>query len=253
MTEVMKRDQQILQQQDNSVATLMQVITAAAADARVDPSKLEALLNLQERLTAKQSEIEFNQDYALAADEMPRVKKLGVIDMGSKGSMPFAKYEHLDEAIRPIEKRYGFTRSFSNRPAAEGIELTLTVTHRAGHSRTSSMMMPPDAGAGRNAMQARGSASSYAKRYLTKDFWNIITVGEDDDAKAVGFIDDAQLSKITDMLSAIEESMSAEARPLVASEFLKYMGVKVVREIKKADYARAMNGLQIKLKSVRGK
>lgn len=205
-------------------SSLLEIISAALVDPRVDNvEKLGKLLDLQERLDARAAEQEFNRDFAQAALDMPRVTKKGVIDLGgSKGKIPFAKYEDIDRVLRPIEARYGFSRSFSTEPAKDGILMTVCLAHRGGHHVKSTRFMPPDAGPGRNAMQAIGSASSYAKRYLTLDIWNIITEGQDDDASGSDPITDDQLQTIQNMLDELQMS---PARMKKFLEFAKADGV----------------------------
>jgi hypothetical protein len=182
--------------------TILEIIARAAADPSVEVSKMGALLDLQERVMAKQAEIEFTRDFAAASAEMPRIVKRGVIDMGSKGKIPFAKYEDLDRAIRPIEQKYGFTRSFRTEAAQQpGVLMVAKLAHRSGHSETSTRWMPPDPGPGRNAMQALGSADSYAKRYLTIGLWNLITEGADDDGVSTGCITQDQADDIRDLMT----------------------------------------------------
>jgi hypothetical protein len=241
-------DAQLVRADDsNSAVTLLSVIAAAARDPQVDVAKMTALLNLKERIDAKQAEIAFNADFAAAKLEMPRVGKHGVIDMGTKGKMPFALYEDLDSVIRPIEARHGFARTFSTEASDQaGIKMTCRIIHRGGHSICSTRFMPPDPGPGRNAMQAIGSASSYAKRYLTLDIWDIVTIGADDNGRAVGFIDEAQYSSIIDMIAACE--MNAES----TKKFCAFMEVASVREINKADFEKAMNKLRDKRRLMQG-
>lgn len=189
-------------------AVFLQLIERLAVDPRVDVTKLAALVELKERIDAKQAEIEFNRDFTAASAEMPHVVKRGVIDMGGKGQIPFARYEDLDRAIRPIETKHGFTRSFLTVPAPDGIVMTVKLAHRAGHSERSTRHMPPDPGPGRNGMQAIGSASSYAKRYLTLDIWNVVTEGQDNDASGAEPLTAQEASNVLDMISASELSQT---------------------------------------------
>ena len=215
---------------------VLAVIARAAADPGTDVAKMGALLDLQERILAKASEMEFARDFAAASLEMPRVAKRGVIDMGAKGSIPFAKYEDLDRAIRPVELRYGFTRSFLTEPSGQpGVVMTCKLTHRAGHSERSSRQMPPDPGPGRNAMQAIGSASSYAKRYLTLDIWNIITEGADDDAQSTDYITDEQAMQIRDLIT--DAGMNADR----TAALLKSLAAASVEKIHGGQYQLACN------------
>lgn len=189
---------------EDGPADVLSIISAAASDPRVDADKLEKLLALKERIDAREAEMEFTRAFAAASARMPHIAKEGVIDMGAKGKYTYARYEDLDAALRPVESAYGFARSFSTQPDAGGILMTVTLRHAGGHSISSTRLMPPDSGAGRSAMQAIGSASSYARRYLTMDVWNIITVGADDDAVATGYITEKQQDTIQDLFVACE-------------------------------------------------
>ena len=141
--------------------------------------------------------------------EMPSIAKLGVKDMGDKGRIPYARYEDIDRAIRPIEARHGFARSFRTEPGEAGILLTLVLTHRAGHSVTSTRLMPPDPGPGRNAIQAQGSGESYGRRYATLSLWNIITENIDDDAQRAGWVTEQQANSIEDMIARMRNAEGA--------------------------------------------
>lgn len=217
--------------------SVLSIIERAATNPEVSPEKMHSLLDLQLRILDKQSEIAFNRDFSLASKELPLIKKNGVIDMGAKGKMSFAKYEDLDKALRPIEERFGFTRSFLTSPVQNGIEMTIKLTHREGHSITSSRFMPPDTGAGRNAMQAVGSASSYAKRYLTLDLWNIVTIGADDDAQSTELISSEQVKEIEQLIMDTDSKKDL---------FLKHLGVEKTTEIMQRDFNMAVTLLKQK-------
>lgn len=80
--------------------------------------------------------------------------------------------------------------------------MTLILTHRAGHCRTSERFCRPDPGPGRNDIQAEGSGESYGRRYLTLAVWNIVTVGADDDGDTADPITAEQEMKLREMLDA---------------------------------------------------
>ena len=249
----MPNDQQ-LALHDAAVArqepTVIEVIRELAVDDRVSVEKLAGLMQLQERAEARSAERDFNRDFAAALLEMPRITKNGTIDMGAKGQMKFAKYEDIDRALRPIESKYGFTRSFQTSQSSEqGITMTLVLAHRTGHCEKSTRHMPPDPGPGRNNMQAIGSASSYAKRYLTLDMWNIVCEGADDDGKAVGYITDKQVDEIRDMLAEI--GYTPEKDPAGLSKFLSMIPAKTVREIPSACFRMCTVQLQAKRRNLK--
>ncbi len=183
---------------------LLSVIAQAARDPQVDPAKLEALLGLKERIDAKQAEIEFNRAFARLQLRMPRVKKNGTIDLGRGKPIPFAKWEDVDAVIRPILSEEGFAVSFTSKPTASGVLMTCVLTHEMGHSKTSEMQLPPDAGPGRNGLQAIGSSRSYGKRYLACDILNIVTEGADDNGNAAGYITETQVNRVYDKIAECE-------------------------------------------------
>ena len=225
-------------------ATMSQVVLGLLQGDRsqIQPGELKEFLEIQKWCEERDAEKEFNVDFAAALKEMPRVTKDGVIDMGTKGKMAFARYEDVDKAIRPIEDKHGFSRSFITSPSAgePGITITLKLRHRSGHCETSTRHMPPDPGAGRNGMQAIGSAGAYGKRYLTLDCWNIITVGQDDDGGCVRYISERDVNLILDKFLAIGMGADSQAK------FLEYMGVKTVADIRQADLAKANKALDTK-------
>lgn len=225
-----------------------QAITSGQVPAEKLPGVLSAFFEFQLKVSAVDAEKEYNRDFAAAMMEMPKVVKRGVKDMGPKGAIPYETYEDLDAAIRPIETRYGFARSFSTRVAdgKTGVIMTLVLTHRAGHSTTSERYCPLDAGPGRNDIQAAGSGESYGRRYLTKAKWNIVTVGSDDDANTADPITEQQEMEIQDMLSALAMTPNALAK------FWEYAETpsRKVSDIQSGNYAKVRQGLAAKIREM---
>lgn len=227
--------------------TVLEIIQAVASDPRMDVAKLEQLLNLQERMEARNAEMEFNRAMARLQPQLPRIGKHGKIDLGRGKPLTFAKYEDIDAAIRPLLTAEGFTLSFSSEPTDKGVLMTCTLSHSLGHSRSSRMQLPPDSGPGRNALQAIGSSHSYGKRYLVAGILNLVMEGVDDDGNnAEGFITEKECDTLMDMLA----ECGATGNPKVQSDFLKYMGAKTVGEIRKADYKKAFEACQAKVRSL---
>ncbi len=227
--------------------TALQIISEASRDPQVNVEKLGALLAMKERLDAREAEMAFNRAMAAIAPKMPRVKKNGSIDLGRGKPITFARYEDIDEVVRPILVEEGLSMSFTSKPTTGGVLMTCTLSHVLGHSKSSEMQMPADAGPGRNGLQAIGSARSYAKRYLACDMLNIVTEGADDDARAVGFVSDRQADAIMDLLV----ECGAQTDPTVQSAFLKYMGAKIVSEIHAADFQKAVKALEAKRRNLK--
>ena len=187
--------------------SLLAAIVAASRDPAVDVVKLQALMDMQERLEQRDAKREFIAAYARLSAKLPRVKKNGTIELGAnKGSIPFARWEDMDKIIRPLMAAEGFTLSFDSNPRTEaggGLVVTGELMHRDGHSRTASMPLPLDTGPGRNNLQAQGSTLSYGRRYVAEMLLNIVREGADDDgagSEGMALISDEQKTELQDLM-----------------------------------------------------
>ena len=167
-------------------AGVLSAIARAAADPSVDVSKLERLLAIQQTLLADQRRTAFFAALARLQERLPQITKSGVItDRDGKARNRFARLEDIDVVIRPICAEEGFSFSFDSRAVPSGTEYSCALQHRDGHAETKTLVLPLDAGAGRNAIQSAGSTLSYAKRYLLGMHLHLVTRDEDDDGSGV--------------------------------------------------------------------
>lgn len=202
---------------------LLSAIVTLAKDPAVDVVKLQALMEMQERMEARQAERAFTAAFASLSARLPRVRKNGTISLVSKdgtdkGSIPFARWEDMDKIIRPLLVAEGFALSFDSAPRqgdGGGLVVTATLMHKEGHSRTASMALALDAGPGRNNLQAMGSSLSYGKRYTTEMLLNIVREGDDDDGVKAETIDEAQKAELVELLR--------ETNTTDTGAFLKYV------------------------------
>jgi ERF superfamily len=228
--------------------TTLEIFQALARDPTIEPSRIAQLMELQERAEKREAERQFIAALNRLQPQLPRVQKKGRIAFESKRTgdsqnTPYALFEDIDAAVRPLLHAEGFSISFGTSPLEKGgILITATLSHAAGHSRTESMPLPFDTSGSKNNIQAVGSTLSYGKRYLVCAMLNIITEGEDDDGAGIGFIDERQTNTIIDMFGACE--MTPESQ----SKFLALMKAEAVSEIHKRDYPKAMTLLRAKLR-----
>ena len=115
-----------------------------------------------------------------------------------------------------------------------------------GWERSSTYTLPPDAGPGRNALQARGSSRRYAKRYIVDDLCNVVRKGKDDDARGAmeALIDATQIKELTDLL---------KSTATIEATFLTTMvsGAESLHDIRQRDYPRLIMALREKQKRVK--
>jgi hypothetical protein len=232
--------------------SLLPAIIALSKDGGVDVTKLEALLQMQERLEARQAQAEFNAAFARVSAQMPRIKKTGEILHPVNKNQPdgpkrkisnYAKLEDIDAAIRPILDAEGFALSFDTEQRigdGGGLIVTATLLHTAGHSRSASIPVPLDTSGAKNNIQGYGSALSYGRRYALCAVLNIVTEGEDDDGQRGGmeFIDAQAVKQLNDLLIKTNSNFDA---------FCEVMEVRGLTEITVENYPRAVNAVMAKL------
>ena len=230
-----------------AVPTTIEVFAGLLQNKDIEISRIRELMDVQREAERREAERLFIAAFNRIQPKLPRVVKLGKIDLGRGKPIPFAKWEDVDSVIRPILAEEGMTLSFVTR-TLEGDKTVMVcrLSHVAGHTWESEMPLFQDKGPGRNEMQAWGSGRQYTKRYLACDLLNIITVGEDNDAAGTGFISEQQTNTIIDMMAACEMDQQSQ------SKFLELMQSESVSELQKRDYPKAMSLLQAKLKKLRG-
>lgn len=154
-----------------------------ATDPAVDVEKLERLIAMQERAQERAAKAAFTKAFAKMQGELPEIKRLGKNpNLGSN----YAKFEHIQRAIRPVLQAHGFALSFFVN-SGDVMNITARLSHQEGHYEETTVNVGDPSelvNRGVNKVQAKGSAISYAKRYATGALLNIVTVDEDDDGAA---------------------------------------------------------------------
>lgn len=232
---------------DAGIAVL-DMIQRAARDASVDVPKMQALLDMYERLSALQAERQFNEAMRRLQPKLPVISKRGRIVI--KGSeQPYAKYEDIVAAVQPLMAEEGFSITFGARalPTGTGLEVTAELSHSGGHSRKESMPLPFDTTGSKNQIQAIGSTVTYGKRYLLCAMLNIVAEGEDRDGEdRVSYITGSQKTELTDLITQCH--METED----VCKFLRFLDAKSLDEIPTQVYPAAVNFLRLKLRRMSG-
>lgn len=230
-------------------SSLMDVISRAAADPNTDVDKLERLLGMYERITAQQAKAAYTTALAEMQPKLPVIDERGAIstDKGKTVQSTYAKWEDINDAIRPLLSEHGFALSFRTGIGADGkIAVTGVLSHRDGHQEETTMTLPHDSSGSKNAVQAVGSSTSYGKRYVTIALLNItsrVKQDRDDDGKTADpsfYINDEQVS---DLIALMEEVKADRAG------FLKYMGATSLGDIPARQFPKALQALQAKRKA----
>lgn len=177
-----------------TVDPMLAMIERVALSPDADISKLEKMLDMQERVLARDAKQAFFSAFSAMQSEMPEVIASAEIKHESKNAgekakiiAKYARFEDINEQVKPILQKYGFGIMFKpSFPEVAKIAITGTLSHIGGHYEEATMILPFDTSGAKNATQAIGSSTSYGKRYVLCGLLNISTRGEDDDARATG-------------------------------------------------------------------
>lgn len=223
--------------------SLMAFIGRAASDPNVDVDKLERMMNLYERVTAKNSEQAFNAAMSAAQTEMRPVSA----DMDNPQTRSrYASYAAIDNKLRPIYTSHGFAVSFDTGDSLlpEMVRVLCYVSHKDGYSRTYKADMPADGKGAKGGdvmtkTHASGAAMQYGMRYLLKMIFNV-AVGEDDnDGNGVDTITDEQAANIQALVDEVGANIAA---------MLKFAQAKSIETIRAKNYEPLIKMLEKKRK-----
>lgn len=211
---------------------LMAAVARAASDPTVDVNKMERMWAMLERAEDRRAGQEFAEAMARAQSEMPLVAK---DRHNTQTNSDYATLDAINAAIVPIYTRHGLSMTFdtADSPLADHVRVVCRVKHRGGHTETYTHDNPLDmTGIGgkvnKTATHGRGSAITYARRYLTLLIFNLRT-GYDDDGNASAGYDSS------DWMTAIADASSMDDLNRVANEL---KAAQVPESAKKAIRAR---------------
>lgn len=219
--------------------SFLSLIERLATDDRVDPAKVSALLDIQERMMAKKAEVEFNEAFRRLRGKLPIIKKGDIVEYKGKEAFKFAKWEKVQAIIDDIIAEEGFDLTFDSEIHPTGTATIAILHHQGGHTRRiSTPPLPLDSGGGKNAIQGIGSSMSYGQRYATKFALNL-RFEDDDDGHRGGlvFINVEQQKIINDLITDTKTDMD---------RFLRALEVAAVENITIELYPAARNMLSAK-------
>lgn len=222
------------------VPQLLDVISRAVADERMDVEKMSRLLDLQERLLADARKTAFMAAMSRLQAKLPQMDK-----HGQAKNSKYAKLEDIDRVIRPLLADEGFSFSFDEEAHTEKTATFIAhLSHSDGHRESKRLTVPIDAAARnregnaiRPAIQDYGSTVSYARRYLIKMHLNLIERDEDTGGENRRPISEEQAK---DIHAALDEVKADKKR------FLEYMEVERVEDILLRDLKKALNAIDVK-------
>ncbi len=224
-------------------AGLLEVISRAASDPGVDITKMERLMEMYERVQAKNAEAAFNAAMTKAQSEMGRI----AADAENKQTRShYATYAKLDKVLRPIYTSNGFALSFDEGESEAETSLVLCyVSHKDGHSKVYRKKMAADGKGAKGGdvmtkTHASGAAMSYGMRYLLKGIFNVAIGEEDKDGNGdEPTVSDEQIANI----KALMEEVNADR-----AKFFAYLKIDSLSQILAKNYTYVVKLLEGKRK-----
>lgn len=211
-------------------------------DPSIPADKLKVLSEMRREVIQDEAKESYQAAFAAFAAELPPVERDGMVDLGAKGRYPFTTYEQMDAILRPLLVKHGLSLQFWS---SDPERIDAVVIHGAligwGWQREAIYPVPPDTGPGRNALQARGSAQTYAKRYIADLLCNVVRKGLDNDGRGAvdAFIEVKQVKEIRQL---IKETNTDEEKFL--AQFVT--DVKAVEDVRVRDFSRLVTALNTK-------
>lgn len=240
---------------------LLDVIARAARDPAVDVDKFERLLGLKREVARDVAEREFNAAFAELGPDLPIIDRKGTIIVYSKRDRelpggpplgarpiqktPYATFEDILEAVRPVLYAHGFAIRFEYETTAEGKLITTAIlSHRGGYNaKASSPPLMHDTTGSKNATQAIGSSLSYGMRYALRAVVPIVSHApqdRDDDAEATG----EPVAVLPEQIEDIKRRLAATSTKV--KDFLEWAGVETLDDMNVELYKRGVELLAAK-------
>jgi len=211
----------------------LELIQRLALDLRVDPEKLQRLLDMRFAVEKHQAVIEYRQAMTRLQPKLPTINKRGRIQLNKGSVIKYARYDDIHKAVMPLLNGEGFAVSFDTEDAGAKTKVTCTLSHSAGHAEKSSITLPSmDTSGAKGQVQQAGSVVSYGKRYTLCQILNILTEDQDDDGTGHGVSEPITLeqkNQILDLLhAAIEREPDAERH---MNAWLGHQGITKIEDI----------------------
>jgi hypothetical protein len=223
---------------------VLHLMERMARNKEVDTAKLGQIREFGEAILNDQRRAAFDAAFADMQNDLPTITARGTIEIREKDarggrtgavlqSTKYAKWEDINEAIKPVLHKHGFGLRFVTGLADDGRVKVTGILSGHGHREESVFVLPHDSTGSKNAVQAIGSSTSYGKRYAASALLNLTTRGEDDDANS--FIDQDDRPKVS--MKQIEELIElCDAKGCPRAKFLKHIGAESFKDIPAVDF-----------------
>jgi hypothetical protein len=160
--------------QSTQPVTPMEMLNTALTRG-ADVTVLEKLMGLQERWEANQARKAFDAAIAAAKGEIGPI----VRNATGHNEKRYADFAAIARTVDPVLTKHGLTYRFRTEQT-DRINVTCILSHKDGHSETTTLAGPPDGSGSKNAIQAIGSTLTYLQRYSLVQMLGLASSNDDD-------------------------------------------------------------------------
>lgn len=162
-----------------------------ALDSGADLDRLEKLMDLQVRYEADLARKAFSDDMARFKAhplEIVKDKRVGYEDRdGNLVGYWHATIGNVVQVVVPALAGFGFSHRWDVEQRDGLVIVTCVITHRLGHSQSTTLMASPDNSGKKNAIQSIISTKTYLERHTLLAATGLATKdSEDDDGQSAG-------------------------------------------------------------------
>lgn len=218
--------------------TPMDLISRAqASNASIE--QMQQLFELQLRYEANEARKAYNDAMANFREKAPAIARTR-----TGHNIKYAGLSESLDIIQPLLSQFGLSHQWKTKQDGNMITVECTVTHRQGHSESTSLSSAPDTSGSKNAIQAIGSTVSYLSRYTLFAILGLSSREMDDNGDSAGGKKD-EVPRISerqylDLLALIADVGADEKK------FNVYYKINDVAELPASKYEAAVKGLEMK-------
>lgn len=183
-----ERPEDMLPAVQSETAAVLSMIERLAKDPTVDIDRVERMMVLHREMRMEKAREEFNRAMAGVQTRLPQVKR----DATNKHTRSqYARLETIAAAVDPIIAEAGLSLSYGTEKSDLPNHYKVVCTVCLGAFERRYELDTPSDGTGsggnatKTAVQAMGSALSYARRYLKLMIFDIALTNEDNDGNRV--------------------------------------------------------------------
>jgi len=211
----------------------------------VDPEYIGKMMELAERSERNEARKAYHEAMAEFKRNPPEIEKDKSVgyETEKKG---FVGYKHASLAnvttkINKALSEHGLSAGWHTDQSDKGITVTCTITHRQGHSESTSLTAAADTSGSKNAIQAIGSTVSYLERYTILALTGLATHDMDDDGNSAGGPEEP--GKFEQWIIKCNEFCEAAQSADVVAQWWTTSGAAVKKDLPKAQAAKVWDAV----------